>query len=106
MSQNQLPYVPSTPEVDRLYQAVNQLILGNASNTGSVTLTESAASTSVSNNRVGADAVILLMPKTANAASELASGNCYVSSVTKGSFTITHQNNAQTDRDFDYIHVG
>lgn len=101
MSQNQLPFSGQTPEVTRLFQAVNQLILGNANNIGSFTLEENTTTTTVTNSRVGADTVILPMPTTANAAAE------ELSIVTaKGSFTVTHANAATTDRTFKYIHVG
>lgn len=91
MSQSQLPFSSQSPEVTRLFQAVNQLILGNANNTGTVTLTENATTTTVKNSRVGADTVVLLMPTTANAASEM--DGMYITT-TSGSFTITHANNA------------
>jgi hypothetical protein len=48
--------------------------------------------------------VILLSPTTANAAAALAT--TYVSAVTQGSFTLTHANNAQTDKTFGYVALG
>lgn len=104
MSQQQLPYSGKSPDETRLLQAVNQLILGNSNNTGSVTLTASATTTTVLNTRVGANSKIFLEPTTANAAT--ARATTYVSAKTAGQFTITHANNAQTDRTFDYVHVG
>jgi hypothetical protein len=47
-----------------------------------------------------------LFPRTAHAAAELAAGGCYVSAVGSGSFTLTHANNAQTDRTFSYVCLG
>lgn len=101
MSQNQLPFSGQSPEVTRLFQAVNQLILGNANNIGEVTLAENTTTTTVRNSRIGADTVVLLMPTTANAA-----GEEWHITTAKGSFTITHANAATTDRTFRYVHIG
>lgn len=85
-----------------LAEAVNRLGDGRSNATGSVTLTANQASTVVTERRVGTDSVINFMPTTANAAAEVGAGTMYVSAVTSGSYTITHANNAQTDRDFTY----
>lgn len=89
-----------------IIQAINQINLGNIENTGSVTLTANTTSTTVSNSRVSANSYISFMPTTANASAEIGAGTMYVSSRNKGEFTITHANNAQTDRTFKYNHVG
>jgi len=104
MSLPQLIFTANNPNEQRLKDAVNQLILGNASNTGEVTLEANAATTTVTNSRIGGGTKVILQARTANAAAALAT--TYISAITKGSFTITHANNAQTDRTFDYIHVG
>lgn len=106
MSLQQLNIRGKTPDEIRLIDTINQLILGNLNNTSTVTLTENAASTTVTNSRIGANTHIEFMPTTANAAAEKAAGTMYVSERTKGEFTITHANNAQTDRTFSYMHVG
>lgn len=85
---------------------VNSILDGKINATGSVTLTASAASTVVTEDRAGDDSVILFMPTTANAAAEQAAGGMYVSSRGKQTFTIAHANNAQTDRTYDYIVIG
>ena len=54
---------------------VNSILDGKINATGSVTLTASAASTTVTEDRAGSDSVILFMPTTANAASEQAAGD-------------------------------
>ena len=81
---------------------LNEAIAGHTINAGSVTLTASTASTAVTDFRAGVDSVITFMPKTATAAAEVGNGTMYVSSRGKQTFTITHANNAQTDRDFEY----
>ena len=93
------------PEVEfrrRIVNQVNLLYDGYSDAHGDVTLTASAASTVKMDPRCGHEAVIHFMPLTANAAAELAAGTMYVSAQTNGTFTITHANNAQTDRDFRY----
>lgn len=82
--------------------AVRNLVDGKGHAAGEVTLTASTASTVVTDLRAGVDSVITFMPKTANAAAEVGNGTMYVSSRGKQTFTITHANNAQTDRDFEY----
>jgi len=87
-------------------QVVNNILEGKLNSTGSFTCTASAATTAVTDFRVGKESVILLMPTTANAASELGAGTIFVSTRAKQSFTVTHANNAQTDRTFDYVVIG
>lgn len=75
-----------------------------------VTLTANTATTVVTNAReaVTPDSVLRFDPLTANAAAELAAGTMYVLTANRlaGSFTITHANNAQTDRTFRWIAAG
>jgi hypothetical protein len=109
-------YVPATEERDlrKIVLAIQQLAAGRSNAAGIVTLLASTSTTTVSpansvNN--GAQAVapqsaVLLFPKTAHAAAELAAGGCYVSAVGKQTFTVTHANNAQADRTFFYLAVG
>ena len=85
---------------------VNNILDGKINSTGTVTLTASAATTVVTEDRAGATSVILFMPTTANAAAEQAAGGMFVSSRGKQTFTITHANNSQADRTFDYIVIG
>lgn len=71
-----------------------------------VTLTASSATTVITDPRLSIHTVILWMPLTANAAAEIAAGGMYVSSRDSETATITHANNAQTDRDFVFSLVG
>ena len=72
-------------------------------NVGTCTLTASAATTAVANTSVSANSIIVLTPTSANAASDFANG-LYISAKTAGtSFTITHPNNANADKTFNYI---
>lgn len=91
------------PEFRRRVAAeLNRLMDGYSDAHGEVTATASAASTVVTDPRAGFECVISFMPLTANAAAEIANGTLYVSAQTNGTFTVTHANNAQTDRDFRY----
>lgn len=83
---------------------INEILKGRMNCTGSVTLTANAASTVVSDNQFNSDQVPLLIPTTANAAAAIAT--TYVSARAGGSFTLTHANNAQTDKSFLYVRIG
>jgi hypothetical protein len=107
MSQNRTQKVaPTETDPRRLAIAINGIIDGRTDNYGSVTLTASTATTVVSEARVTDFSTVILTPRTANAAAELGAGGMYVSAMALGSFTITHANNAQTDRTFDYSWSG
>lgn len=80
--------------------AIINILRGKLNNTGSVTLTASSATTTLTDIRIGKDAVILFQPTTANAAAELAT--LYPGTPGDGTVTLNHANNAQTDRTFKY----
>ena len=98
-----LPYFGGTDR--EVATAVNNLIDGKINATGSVTLTNSATSTTVNDIRSSADSVILFMPTSADSAAELSGGSMYVSTRSKQSFVITHANSTNT-RTFSYIILG
>lgn len=80
---------------------------GHLQNIGIITLQANAASTPVTDDRAGYNSFIGFTPRTANASSELNSGNMYIQQPqAAGSFTIVHTNNAQTDRTFTYSILG
>lgn len=87
-----------------LAQAINNLINGRSTNVGTFTLTAGAASTVVTDNLFESNQVVIWSPTTSNAAAALAT--TYVSARAKGSFTLTHANNAQVDKTFLYVRVG
>ena len=99
-----LPY--EATDAREISQVVNNILEGKLNSTGSVTLTASAATTVVNDNRSGYESVILFMPTSANAAAEQGAGGMFVSSRGKQTFTITHANNSQSDRTSDYIIIG
>lgn len=99
--------IPATgaTERDRDF-AIIQLIRGRSNAVGSVTLAANAASTTVTRDNMNENAAVFLVPRTANASAEIGAGTAYVSAITSADFTITHANNAQTDRTFDYVVIG
>jgi len=95
-----------TPEVMVLRHAesVNGLIDGRQDVTGEVTLTANSGTTTVTDNKFESQMIPVFVPFTANAATGLTA--LYVSARTKGGFTLTHANNAQTDRTYGYVRFG
>jgi hypothetical protein len=94
------------PQPREVAEVVNGLLDGRSNNRGTVTLAASAASTAVTERRSGPESIVLLMPTTANASAEQGAGTIYISARATNSFTLTHANNSQTDRTFEYIVVG
>ena len=72
------------------------------------TCTAGAASTVLTDARLGVNSVIVFDPVTANAAAELAAGTIYVLTANRrnGAYTITHANAGTTDRTFRYLIIG
>lgn len=115
-------YVPEINETDmkKIVLSLQQLSAGRSNATGTVTLATGAATTVVTPRQSGTIApasatpsgIVLpasqpiFTPLTATAAAELASGNMYVSAVTKDTFTITHTNSATAGRTFAYAILG
>jgi hypothetical protein len=95
-----LNYMGSNPR--EVAEVVNNAVNGKTNNTGTVTLAASSTTTTLNDERLGFDSVILLSPLTANAAAQ----NPYISTKAKGSVVITHTSVASTDLNFDYIIVG
>lgn len=83
--------------------AINELTQGRSNAHGTVTLTANAASTVVTNANCASGSSVDLNPTTANAAAALTTTYWVAAN---GSFTITHANNAQTDRTFTYAIQG
>lgn len=102
-------YITVSPNEDdqrKQNDVLRGIMDGKTNNRGSFTVTASAATTVVTDLRVGADSIILPSPITAAAATEWASGAMYVSSIGKQTFTVTHNNSAPTTRDFTYAVIG
>lgn len=101
-------YVPGIDETDqkKVILSLQQLAAGRSNAVGSVTLTTSATTTTVTDNNCASGSVPILIPTTANASAEMGNGTIYISAVANKSFTITHASNTQTDRTFKYAILG
>lgn len=106
-------YTPDHPSLLRsMILVVKNLMQGRSNNTGNVTLTANSATSTVQvpKEKFGQNTLVVLIPQTANAAAEFGAGSLYVSardlSLDPPTFTLTHVNNAQTDRIFGYFFIG
>jgi hypothetical protein len=97
---------PAEKNVATIVQTIIQLVQGRSNANGRVTLTPSAGSTVVPAVNCAVGATPILTPLTADAAAEIGNGTLYVSAVSNGSFTISHANNAQADRNFAWAAYG
>ena len=70
----------------------------------SFTLLPNVAVSTLTDARIAAESIILLMPTTANAAAALAT--TYITQRQVGKCTVNHANNAQTDKTFRYTVIG
>lgn len=84
--------------------AIQQLFAGRSNAAGTLTLAPGAASTVVAAQNCAPGSKVFLFATTANAAAALAT--TYASSVGKQTFTLTHANNAQSDRTFFFVCLG
>lgn len=97
-----LPYQGGEPRA--VAEVVNNSMNGKTNNTGSVTLTASATETTLNDERLGYDSVIILSPTTANAAGEIP--YTWIKTKGKGNVIIGHRSFAHTDVIYNYIIVG
>jgi hypothetical protein len=99
-------YVPGIDETDpkKIVLSLQQLAAGRSNAVGTVTLTQNSATTVVTTatGTCAPGSVPILIPTTANAATEFGAGSWYISSVGIDTFTITHVNSATASRTFLY----
>jgi len=89
-------------------ETVNGLMEGRHNGHGTVTLATSSATTTLADRRISANTKILLMPTTANAATEVGAGGLYFTypNTTKGVATLNHVNSSTVGRTFSYVLAG
>ena len=98
---------PSGARERDIIDRIRDLIRGRSNATGQVTLTADATTTTLVGENVNENAQIFLTPRTANAAAALATTHASITRVSGvNTVTITHANNAQTDRTFGYVILG
>lgn len=87
---------------------INDMAHGHSNNSGTITLAASVASTTLTDDRIGFNSAIVLIPTTSNAAAEIKNGTMFISETGRvnGSVVITHANNVQTDRTFRFLISG
>lgn len=85
-----------------IVRSIRELWQGRTISGGEFTLAAGAASTVVQAPNCGEGNRVFLIPRTAHAAAALATTYIDPASVLRGEFTVTHANNAQTDRTFGY----
>ena len=92
----------------QLSLAVNRLRDGKVASVGSFTLTASVANTTLSDERIGLNSVVILVPTTANASAEIGAGTIFQTypQSAKKAAVFTHANNGQTDRTFAFVILG
>lgn len=103
MTRQYTPALSPEPRRREIAERVNALLRGKLNSHGSVTLTLSSATTTLTDPNIGLDSTILFSFKTANAQTE---GLPWYSITGAGSATLNHQNNATTGRTFGYLIVG
>ena len=81
---------------------------GKSNNVGEITLTENAASSTLTDPRLTYFSALLFDPMTATAAADLYGGGMYITDANRnnGAFVITHPNTADADKTFRYVIVG
>lgn len=87
-----------------LANVLNNVLQGKLNNTGTMTLTANAASTTLTDPRIGANSTVLVMATTSNAAGALS--GLYFDTFGDGSCVAHHANDAQTDKTFRYAVLG
>ena len=84
-------------------EIVNNLVEGKSNNTGDFSTATNTTSTTLSNERIGFNSVILFMPLDLNSASELK--DIYFTNFAQGSCTVNHGSHG-VSRNYRYIIVG
>lgn len=109
MADNQFPTVPlSIPDTGQHLRLVstslNNTINGKLNSTGSITLTASSTTSTLTDARISGNSVILFMPTTNNGRTAL--NTLYVSARGDGSATLTHASSSNTDQNLSYCIIG
>lgn len=101
----QISFPNVTENLRQVAQGVNRLMQGHGNWTAFVTLAPNAGSTVVTDTRISGATFAGVMPQTPHAAAEIAAGTMsFVCG--DGTLTITHANNAETDRTFTMCMIG
>jgi hypothetical protein len=94
---------PAGANPREISEVVNNTMNGKTNNTGNFTTTNNVSTTTLYDERIGFDSVILFTPTTSGGATEMA--HLYVQSLAKGSAVIHHRSGNHS-ASFKYIVVG
>jgi len=96
-----LPFLGGDPR--SVAEIVNNLVEGKSNNTGEFSTAISTTTTTLNDERIGFNSVIVLMPKDLNSAAELK--DIFFDNFTTGSCTVHHGSHGVA-RNYRYIIVG
>ena len=96
-----LNYSGATPR--EISEVVNSIMNGKTNNTGDFVTTQSSTTSTIYDERIGYDSVILFTPMNDKAANEMS--HLYIETLNKGSAVI-HHGSHNFDCNFRYIVVG
>lgn len=105
----QVPPLRHPQEEEHRYQlalAMRRLFDAKVNTVSTVTLTANAATTTITDNRIGANTIAVLVPTTANAAAALATTYQTLPNAANGSAVLNHASNAQSDKTFGVLLIG
>jgi hypothetical protein len=111
MTVSTFPEPPTDLEDQRRFnriqsQSISAVLKGRTNNVIDFTATVSAASTTVTDSRIGVNTVAIAIPTTANAASAAVFPYRDFSSPVNGSMSLIHTNSGHTDNTYKIILVG
>lgn len=98
--------LPEETRIQRVVQAVIQLVMGRMNAVSQFTITINVGSTFVAWENCSTDSRIFIMPQTLAAAAALATTYIPTADIVQGGFTVRHANNATADRTFSFVCVG
>lgn len=102
---NQTPMIsPNELPGRKQNEAIIAAVRGKLNNRGKITLTANSATTTLTDERIGANSVIQFSPSTANARADVPYYDD--ADLSQGSATLHHTNNAQVDKTFRYTVTG
>jgi hypothetical protein len=87
----------------RIADMTNDMLHGGLNNVLDITLTANAATTTITDNRIGGTSRPTLQAMSASAATEAVSGNLWVAAPGKYTVVIHHTNSGVTDRSFSMM---
>ena len=99
-----IEYVDEKEHRRLLARSIHLLFNGKMNAAHDFTLKANVAATTLSDQRIGADSHMSIMPTSANASADFK--DVYVSSIDNGYCVFTHPNNANADKPFTYLVIG